>query len=258
MSVRTIITWADPCPDPDPWMIDTLSSLGASTRMIRLYSGTYLSVSGLARAMPLSISGTKSRGLLTNFFTVLPPGISQESGLSHALRPLIGERFQNHGDGDGPRVQGADAPLAGVTGPPPHGLHRPRRLGPLPPAPGRPPQRAARLVAGADALLDDVDRGHQRVKQRLVAHVRPAASLGPLYRRPQHLAALDRLQLDRGPGGRPRAQERRPPDRARRAADPAGDDHGDLLEEGSDVSAVEVVPARQHKLESARHRVAEV
>ena len=37
--------------------------------MIRLYSGTYLRVSGLARAMPLSISGTNCLGSLTNFFT---------------------------------------------------------------------------------------------------------------------------------------------------------------------------------------------
>ena len=40
--------------------------------MMRLYSGTYLIVSGLARAMPFSISGTKSLGSLTNFFTAAP------------------------------------------------------------------------------------------------------------------------------------------------------------------------------------------
>ena len=48
MPLPTTITWAGSWPEPEPWMIDTLSSLGASARMIRLYSGTYLSLSGLA------------------------------------------------------------------------------------------------------------------------------------------------------------------------------------------------------------------
>lgn len=38
--------------------METLFSCGASARMIRLYSGTYFSVSGLARASPSSISAT--------------------------------------------------------------------------------------------------------------------------------------------------------------------------------------------------------
>ena len=52
MPLPTIITCAGSCPEPEPWMIETLLSLGASARMIRLYSGTYLSVSGLASAIP--------------------------------------------------------------------------------------------------------------------------------------------------------------------------------------------------------------
>ena len=62
MPLPTIMTCAGSWPDPEPWMIETLSSRGASARMIRLYSGTYLSVSGLASAMPLSISGTNCWG----------------------------------------------------------------------------------------------------------------------------------------------------------------------------------------------------
>src|SRR6201996_2417990 len=72
MPLPTIITCAGSWPDPEPWITDTLSSRGASVRMIKLYSGTYLSVSGLARAW--SISGTKSLGLLTNFFTATSVG----------------------------------------------------------------------------------------------------------------------------------------------------------------------------------------
>src|ERR1700685_3405773 len=114
-------------------MIETLSSRGASVRMMRLYSGTYFSVSGLASAMPLSISATNCRGSLTNFFMALClQGLwLQGSRWSGALAPRIGERLEYHGDGHGARVQGADAPLAGVASPPAHGLHGPCRLGVL-------------------------------------------------------------------------------------------------------------------------------
>ena len=67
------MTWAGSWPDPEPCTIETLSSRGAPARMMRLYSGTYVSVSGLARAMPSSISGTNRFGSLTNFFMTLPP-----------------------------------------------------------------------------------------------------------------------------------------------------------------------------------------
>src|ERR1700722_8848466 len=73
MPLPTAITCAGSWPEPDPWMTETLSSRGASARMIRLYSGMYLSVSGLASAPPLSISGTNCLGSLTNFFTTVPP-----------------------------------------------------------------------------------------------------------------------------------------------------------------------------------------
>ena len=36
----TTITWAGSWPEPEPCTIETLSSRGASVRMIRLYSGT--------------------------------------------------------------------------------------------------------------------------------------------------------------------------------------------------------------------------
>ena len=64
MPLPTIITWAGSWPEPEPWTIDTLSSLGASVRMIRLYSGTYLIVSGLARAMPLEHLGDEVLGVV--------------------------------------------------------------------------------------------------------------------------------------------------------------------------------------------------
>jgi hypothetical protein len=40
MPLPTIMTCAGSWPDPDPCTIETLSSRGASDRMIRLYSGT--------------------------------------------------------------------------------------------------------------------------------------------------------------------------------------------------------------------------
>ena len=72
MPLPTTITWAGSWPEPDPCTIDTLFSFGASARMIRLYSGTYFSLPGLASWIPLSISGTNCCGSLTNFFTVSP------------------------------------------------------------------------------------------------------------------------------------------------------------------------------------------
>src|SRR5690349_11120145 len=85
----TIITCAGSWPDPEPCTIDTRSSLGASLRLIRLYSGTYSIVSGLASAMPSSISGTNCLGSLTNFFT-LPPS-SRRCLLVPRLADLLGD-----------------------------------------------------------------------------------------------------------------------------------------------------------------------
>ena len=67
-------------------MIETLLSCGASARMMRLYSGMYLSVSGLASAMPWSISGTKFLGSLTNFFTTGPPLVVVGHGLGWSFQ----------------------------------------------------------------------------------------------------------------------------------------------------------------------------
>src|ERR1700689_3895959 len=225
MPLPTIMTWAGSWPDPDPWMTETLSSGGASVRMMRLYSGTYLSVSGLARAMPFSISGTNCRGSLTNFFMALSRG---GSGLTDALGPLVGQRLKHHGDSDGSRVQGADAPLARVASPPAHGLHGPCRLGVLPCRGRRRPQGRGGVVPRADLLLDGADGGDQRVEQRLVTDIGLPARLDALDGGPPHRDDLGGFQPVRGPGGRTRAQERRPPDRPRGAADAAGGDDGAL------------------------------
>src|SRR6476620_6235627 len=66
------MTCAGSWPEPDPWMIDTLFAFGASARMIRLNSGTYLTLPGLASSMPFNISGTNCFGSLTNFFLGRP------------------------------------------------------------------------------------------------------------------------------------------------------------------------------------------
>src|SRR4029077_12691311 len=108
----TIITCAGSWPEPDPWMIDTLFSDGASARMIRLYSGTYFSVSGFAAAMPCSISATNCFGSLTNFFMRVPPDRCDGS----VSGPLVGQRLEQDGDGHGARVERADAALAGIGG----------------------------------------------------------------------------------------------------------------------------------------------
>src|ERR1700761_2613571 len=124
MPLPTIITCAGSWPDPEPWITDTLSSRGASVRMIRLYSGTYLSVSGLARASPWSISGTKSLGSLTNFFTATSVGYdcagygwAGGSGFRRADRQRVrrqaGDGGEHDGDGHSAGVQGSDAALAG-------------------------------------------------------------------------------------------------------------------------------------------------
>src|ERR1700749_5125970 len=128
MPLPTIITCAGSWPDPEPWMTDTLSSRGASVRMIRLYSGTYLSVSGLARASPCSISGTKSLGSLTNFFTATSVGYGCAGSRfwstdRQGIRRQAGHGGEHDGDGHRAGVQGADAALAGVAGPAPHRLH---------------------------------------------------------------------------------------------------------------------------------------
>src|SRR5262245_20286731 len=110
----TVMTCAGSWPDPEPWMIDTLSWRGASARMMRLWSGTYRRGFGLARARPSSISGTKFLGSLTNFFT----------GCSVVFAwPVGGDAFGHDGDRHGAGVGGADAAFAGVAGPAAPGQH---------------------------------------------------------------------------------------------------------------------------------------
>ena len=89
MPLPTTMTCAGSCPEPEPCTIETLSSRGASARMIRLYSGTYVSVSGLARAMPSSISGTNCFGSLTNFFTAASPSDSASWFHASLIRSTI-------------------------------------------------------------------------------------------------------------------------------------------------------------------------
>src|ERR1700691_681030 len=177
----TTIRCAGSWPDPEPWMIETLSSLGASARMMRLYSGTYLSVPELASAMPLSISGTNSLGLLTNFFTSLPPLVSH---CSAALCPLVGKRLEHDRYRDAARVQRPDAPLAGISGTAALGQHRPGCLGLRPRRDRCRPERLGRALPLAHLLLDRVHRGHKRVEQGLVAYIGLAARLDPLDRGP--------------------------------------------------------------------------
>src|ERR1700760_1231964 len=129
MPLPTTITCAGSWPDPEPWITDTLSSRGASARMMRLYSGTYLSVSGVARARPCSSSGTKSCGSLTNFFTATSVGYDWAGGSGfrradrQGVRRQAGDGGKHDGDGYRAGVQGADAALAGVAGPAPLGHH---------------------------------------------------------------------------------------------------------------------------------------
>src|ERR1700722_11022830 len=246
-------------------MIETLLSWGASACMIRLYSGMYVSVSGLASAMPWSISGTKFLGSLTNFFT-FAASIGCRRSRSRlvvsrgrrAIRPPLRERLEHDGDGDGAGVQGADAALAGVRGAAALGDHLGGGLGPVARGDRRRPQHLGRRVPGLDLLLEDVHGRLERVEQGLVAEVGLAARLDPGDRRPQHRDQLVAVERGHRAGGGARAQERGAPDRARGAADAAGDHDRDLLEEGADVGPVEPVPALEHQLEAAGHRVAEV
>src|ERR1700722_9513403 len=181
MPLPTAITCAGSWPEPDPWMTETLSSRGASARMIRLYSGMYLSVSGLASAMPLSISGTNCLGSLTNFFTTCLRWSRFAVHGSYrgvrcllvggALRPRVGERLEHDGDGHGTRVEGADRPLAGVGGPAALGEHAAGGFRLLAGDQRGGLERRRGRLAAPGLLLERVHRGHQGVEQGLVAHV---------------------------------------------------------------------------------------
>src|SRR5512142_2952436 len=108
MPLPTTITWAGSWLEPEPCMTDTLSARGISVRMIRLYSGTYFSVSGLARAIPLSISGTNFFGSLTNFFMPESPW----NRIGCLCLPGLADVLKYYCNGDCAGVQGADAALA--------------------------------------------------------------------------------------------------------------------------------------------------
>ena len=181
------------------------------------------------------------------------------AGRRYCLRPGLGEPLEHDRDADGPGVEGPDAALARVGGPAALGEHRPGGLRRLLGGLGRRRASAApAVVARAQALLQDVDRGHERVEQRLVADVGLAALLDALDRGPQHGHDLVGADPVRAARGAPGAQEGRAPDGPRGAADAAGDDHRHLPQEGRDVRPVEVVPVGEHDLEAARERVPEV
>src|SRR5262249_42879936 len=150
------------------------SSRGASARMIRLYSGTYRSLPGLASSMPVSISGTNCCGSLTNFFTVVsslvsspPHTLDRSSPLQLTLLPGLADGFEHHGDADRARVHRIAAALPGVGRPTALREHALRGLGGLARRDRRSLQRVSRSFA--KRLLELVDRGDERVEQRLVA-----------------------------------------------------------------------------------------
>src|SRR4051812_45072370 len=206
----TIITWAGSWPDPEPCTIDTLSSRGASLRMMRLYSGTYFSVSGFASAMPSSISGTYCWGSLTNFFIPRSP----------SSLPLGTDALGEHGQGHGAGVDGSPAALAGVGGAAPLRDHVDGGVGGFPGRGCGGGERGGGLGARLQLLLERVGERRERVEQGLVAEVGLAARLDALDRRAEHrddLVAGERLRVA---GRHPRAHEPRAPDRAGGAADP--------------------------------------
>src|SRR6478672_11152132 len=215
----TAITWAGSWPDPEPCTIDTLSSRGASVRMIRLYSGTYLSLPGLASSMPKSISGTNCCGSLTNFFIAVPLlvdwfpaplGLDRSGGFQLGPPPCRADGLEHHGDADRAGVHGVAAAIAGVRRPPALGEHALRRLGALARRDGRAFQRGRGALA--ERRLERVDRRDERVEQRLVAEVEVAQhDLEAARERVAEVAVADDrievaevlLVVDRGLGDRP-------------------------------------------------------
>src|SRR3954447_1576258 len=189
------MTWAGSWPEPEPWTIDTLSSLGMSARMIRLYSGTYRNMLGFARTTPSSISGTNCCGSLRNFLTPVPlwgavsvwdttgplwlGGLRRWSGSTPGSRPRTSRRrrARRRRRNRASALRRTPRARAGRASPwsprPSHGpspTQRGRRGGGLP---------------GRELLLERVHRGHERVEQRLVAHVGVAALLDAFDRRAQ-------------------------------------------------------------------------
>src|SRR4051812_47004011 len=147
-------------------MIETLSSRGASARMMRLYSGTYLSLPGLASSTPLSISGTNCCGSLTNFFTTSPLWCVPRPGplgpFQLRLLPCLAHGLEHHRDADGARIGRVATALARVGRAPALGEHALSRLRRLPGGGGRARQRVWRALP--ERLLELVDRGDERVQ----------------------------------------------------------------------------------------------
>src|SRR3954451_2522552 len=153
--------------------------------MMRLYSGTYRSMLGLASAIPRSISGTNCCGSLTNFLVAVLLTVSDTSVLLAWVldaRRAPGPRDGGEHDGDahGPRVNGVPGALARVGRPPTLGEHSLGRLGRLLGGRGRGRQRLGGGAAGLQLALEGVHRGHQRVEQGLVSHIGVAALLDAL------------------------------------------------------------------------------
>src|SRR3954454_24594122 len=257
----TTMTWAGSCPDPEPWMIETLSSRGASARMMRLYSGTYLSLPGLASSTPLSISGTNCWGSLTNFFTTSPLVVcaaarARSGPFQFRLLPGPAYGLEHHRDADGARINRVATPLARVGRAPALGEHALRRLRRLAGSGGRARQRVWRALS--ECRLELVDRGYERVQQRLVPEVAVPALLDAFDGRSQR---RDHVRAGWVRGRRQRAagtQEGGPPDRARGPADALAEHDRGLLEQAAGVLVAELVPVSEDDLEAARERVAEV
>ena len=106
--------------------------------------------------------------------------------------------------------------------------------------------------------LQGVGHRDQGIQQGLVADVRPASRLDALRGGPQHADRVPGVQFRpvlHGAGG---SQEGGAPQRPRRAADPFGDHHRDLLQEAGRRVRGEVVPVGEHDLETTGERVPEI
>ena len=92
MPVPTTMTWAGSWPEPEPWMMETLSSRGASARMIRLYSGTYRSVSGVGQRDALEHLGHELARVIHELLHAATP---PDSGLVRLVRLQLSASASN-------------------------------------------------------------------------------------------------------------------------------------------------------------------
>ena len=135
-------------------------------------------MSGLASAMPFSISGTNCCGSLTNFFRCPPPRIGRRLGVPAPVASLLPPRT-SLAIAIAPASVESAAALARVGRAAALGEQPLGPLGLLPRGwPPRPPAlRAPSPACSSRSRL--VERRHERVEQRLVAQVRLAALLHP-------------------------------------------------------------------------------